>query len=108
MRLDFSFIDPDSPRWSEVLGAARHDFYHLPSYARLAGGEAMAFVAEEGGRRLLVPLIVRPVPVGVTGGGGLLDATCPYGYPGLLFDPGTEGGGQAVPGALQETPSMAG
>jgi len=98
MRLDFSFIDPDSPRWSETLGAIRHDFYHLPSYARLAGrqegGEAMAFVAEEGGRRLLVPLIVRPVPVSVTGGGGLLDATCPYGYSGPLIDPGTEGGGQ--------------
>ena len=73
MRLDSSFIDPDSPRWSEALGATRHDFYHLPSYARLAGrlegGEAMAFVAEEGGRRLLVPLIVRPIPAGVAGGG---------------------------------------
>jgi hypothetical protein len=101
MRIDFSFIDPDSPRWSEALGATRHDFYHLPSYARLAGrnegGEAMAFVAEEGGQRLLVPLVVRPVPVGVMGGGGLLDATCPYpryGYPGPLIDPGTEGGDQ--------------
>jgi hypothetical protein len=52
MRLDFSFIDPDSPRWSEALGATRHDFYHLPSYDRLAGrlegGEAMAFVAAGG------------------------------------------------------------
>ncbi|HMB05930.1 MAG TPA: GNAT family N-acetyltransferase [Isosphaeraceae bacterium] len=98
MIIDFSFIDPDSPRWSEALGATRHDFYHLPSYARLAGrlegGEAMAFVAEEGGRRLLVPLIVRPIPAGVAGGGGLLDATCPYGYPGLLFDPGAEGEGR--------------
>src|SRR5512135_2429174 len=95
MRLDFSFIDSDSPRWSETLGAIRHDFYHLPSYARLAGrqegGEAMAFVAEEGGRRLFVPLIVRPIPDSDGGGGErMFDATCPRGYPGPLLDLGPE------------------
>ena len=95
MRIKCCFVTPDSPLWAESLGATRHDFYHLPSYARLAarleGGEAMAFVAEGGGRRLLVPLLVHPIPDSDGGGGErMFDATCSRGYPGPLLDLGPE------------------
>lgn len=90
----------DSPRWPEALECLAHDVYHLPGFARLfareEGGEALAFLAEEKGRRLLLPLIVRPIDGDQEDGiPGLLDATCPYGYPGPVVatdesDPGLE------------------
>ena len=90
----------ESPHWAALLAGMRHDFYHLPAYVRFAArrqdpGEPVAFVAEEDGHRLLVPLIVRPVPVEVTGGGRpAFDATCPRGYPGPLvaFSTGADPG----------------
>ena len=95
MKIKYDFVTPDSPLWAEALAATRHDVYHLPDYARLAsrleGGEAMAFVAEGGGRRLLVPLLVHPIPDSDGGGGErMFDATCPRGYPGPLLDLGPE------------------
>jgi GNAT acetyltransferase-like protein len=83
-------VAPDSPRWANALAGMRHDFYHLPGYARFAAqwqepGEPVAFVAERDGQRFLLPLIVRSIPVDRSGeGAGWFDATCPRGYPGPL------------------------
>ncbi len=88
-------ITADSPRWSAALVGSIHDVYHLPGYARLFarqfGGEALAFLAEEGGHRLLMPLVVRSIDEEDARGARRFDATCPYGYPGPVLatdDPG--------------------
>lgn len=77
-----ALLEPDDPRWVDVLGSVRHDCYHLPDYVRLSaeheGGEPAAVLVEDGPRALLQPVIVRPI----SGGGH--DATTPYGYPGPL------------------------
>ncbi|HLO34438.1 MAG TPA: GNAT family N-acetyltransferase [Candidatus Deferrimicrobium sp.] len=83
-------LDADSSRWTEVLAGIRHDFYHLPEYLRFAvrrqeAGEPLAFVAEDEGNRLFVPLIVRSIPeTAAAGGAPLLDVSGPRGYPGPL------------------------
>jgi GNAT superfamily N-acetyltransferase len=82
---------PQAPEWQSVLSSSGHDFYHLPGYAALCAktdtGEALAAIAEDSGRRLLLPLIVRPVPGAVN---GLRDGTSPYGYPGPIWSSGAE------------------
>ena len=73
-------LDPDDPAWAAFLSDARHDFYHLPAYASVCAaqeeGEAKAILVTDGGRSLLLPLVLRPI---MRGG---RDATSPYGYPG--------------------------
>jgi hypothetical protein len=87
MRTDF--VTPDSLRWYEVLSDTVHDFYHLPEYvsfsAQQEGGDALAFLAEEGDYRLLLPLILRPINTWGDEGDRYYDVTCPYGYPGPLL-----------------------
>lgn len=72
----------DSPRWTSFLAAERHDFHHLPEYVALTaaqdGGEPRGVHVTGGGRRMLLPIVVRRIP------GGGQDATSPYGYPGPL------------------------
>jgi Acetyltransferase (GNAT) domain len=85
-------VSPDDPAWAGALSRVRHDLYHLPAFAEFASrwherGTPMAFVAEEEERTLLVPLIVRPVPQGLSGGVPWLDATGPRGYPGPVVGP---------------------
>lgn len=76
------FVPPSDSRWSGALGHVRHDFYHLPCYAKLAaereGGAPYAYVDRVGKAEILIPLLVREIPGEAT----LLDASCPYGYPG--------------------------
>ena len=73
-------VEPGAALWTAVLAEAAHDFYHLPGYvvasARNDGGEPRALVVEDGHRRLLLPLVMRPVE------GTMKDACSPYGYPG--------------------------
>lgn len=82
------FIGPDSGLWRECLVQTRHDFHHMPGYARLCadreGGEPVAFVAEKGNARLFVPLIVRPIVDAPRKICPLYDAISPYGYPSPL------------------------
>ena len=77
------FLGPSEAAWDEFLQGADHDFYHLPGYVHLCaqreGGEAVAFLAEEGGAAMLAPLVLRPIP-----GAPWRDATAPYGYPAPL------------------------
>jgi len=75
-------LSPDDPAWGSFLAGVPHDFYHLPGYVRLAakdeGGEPRAICVEDGGRQMLLPVVVRRVnDAGV-------DGTSPYGYPGPL------------------------
>lgn len=83
-----SFFTADDPAWAEALRAAIHDVYHFPEYARLygriEGGDARAFVANDGPCTFFVPLIVREVPGRLCNGQDIRDATVPYGYPGPL------------------------
>jgi len=77
-----NLIDTSSHSWSDVIGRARHDFYHLPGYvevsAREDGGEPRALLVEDDTRELLLPLVMMPL------GDGASDATSPYGYPGPI------------------------
>lgn len=87
------FLTPADPRWAAFLAEAPHDVYHLPAYvAHCAGheeGEAVAFLAEEGGAACLMPMILRRLPPALNPFGTLQDATAPYGYacPLLKGDP---------------------
>ncbi|BBH71591.1 hypothetical protein ACTI_82760 [Actinoplanes sp. OR16] len=80
-----SLLEPSAREWKETLQHVGHDMYHVPEYvvldARLYGGTPAAFWFERDGHRLLIPLIVRPIP-----GSELRDAISPYGYPGPVSD----------------------
>lgn len=82
-------IETDDPRWRAMLAACPHDFYQLPAYLELTaaweGGEPRAFLVEHGSCRLLLPLLIRPLPAGSRAEGR--DATSPYGYPGPIWNP---------------------
>ena len=85
-----SLIEPDSPHWRRVLSDVDHDFSHLSGFtalsARKVKGEPIAFLAEEGDSRFMVPLIVRRLGTDVLPGmSQLFDATCAYGYPGPIL-----------------------
>lgn len=81
--MEVSFLEPDDPRWIDVLGRARHDFYHVPGYVRVAatheGGRPGALLIADGGDAILWPQIERDVP-----GTSLKDLASPYGYPGPI------------------------
>ena len=75
----------DHSRWMEVLEeTGRYDFFHLPSFHRLAEiqgeGEAILAVCSEGNHLLALPMLVRDVPTA----DGWKDATSVYGYAGPL------------------------
>ncbi len=84
------FITPDDPRWKRVLSEVTHDFYHLPEYAELCaaheGGRPTAFFAETPRNRILIPLLMKPIPFPGRKGADLIS---PYGYASpLMRDPG--------------------
>jgi hypothetical protein len=89
-------VDPNSELWKAALREIRHDFYHLPDYARLCvglypGGIPRAFIARDADGLLLLPLILRPIEL-ETGESSLFDAISPYGYasPILSVRPGCD------------------
>jgi Acetyltransferase (GNAT) domain len=95
--LQARFLEPGAPMWRALLHTMRHDIYHLPQYACFAArrqeiGVPLAFVAQEPGGCLLVPLIVRRIPREM--GDGLYDAISPRGFPGPLLgaDPSCDPG----------------
>lgn len=100
-----SLLSPDAGAWREALRTLAHDVYHLPEYASLAashdGGEPVALLAEEQGRALLVPLLLRTIAEApAVLGREAHDATSPYGFPGPITGPGTEGAGEFVARAM--------
>lgn len=89
-------ISAGDPRWGNALERLRYDVYHLPDYSRFAarheGGVPSAFYAESSGRVMLIPLLLRDVPVELGAPPGWKDAASAYGYPGpLTSHPNDEG-----------------
>ena len=82
--MDHAFLDSTDAGWAECLRSFTHDVFQLPEYAawdaRVLGGEARALVVEAAGDRMLVPLVVRPIPAVLGGVAGWLDGVSPYGY----------------------------
>jgi CelD/BcsL family acetyltransferase involved in cellulose biosynthesis len=76
-------LEVGDPRWTAFLETAEHDMYHVPGYVALSaehdGGRAHALLVEGRGAAMLLPFIIRPIPLGGQ------DATSPYGYPGPLL-----------------------
>lgn len=96
-------ITTDDPRWQAMLDTCPHDFYQLPGYLELTaaweGGEPRALLVEVGSCRMLLPILVRPLPAASLPAGGFgadRDATSPYGYPGPIWNPGAEQGDVAA------------
>lgn len=91
MPISGRIVDPSSASWCEALSRSRHDFYHLPEYARLCAAEdetPCAFIAEAGEHRFVVPLLLRQLPRLLAGDDETTDATSPYGYPGPVWSRG--------------------
>ena len=84
-----ALLGPGDVRWTDALDHVEHDVYHLPEYvrldARLSGGTPAAFRYDDGGRLLLLPLVLRPVP-----DSDVRDAVSPYGYPGPVSNAGPD------------------
>jgi Acetyltransferase (GNAT) domain len=88
-----ALLASDDPRWAAILSDVRHDIYQLPEYVAFAArhqepGTPLAFVASAGTRRLLIPLIVRPLPGDSGQGPRVMDATTPRGFPGPVVETG--------------------
>ena len=108
------FLEPSSPRWPEVLAKTSHGPHHLPGYvecaARHEAGRACAFWAECGGYELLIPLIVRDIPLSLAHDRGYCDACSPYGYAAPLIYPVTrcvsDPCGAPIPEATAQTRAL--
>ena len=78
------FIDATDRRWRAFLEATPHDVYHLPEYGTLSaqGTDSIpiAYLAEDGETRLLIPLLETRVPAELSGGTRWSDLASPYGY----------------------------
>jgi hypothetical protein len=89
-----TFIEPDDRKWTRFLETTRHDFYHLPSYARMSSkyerATPIAFYAQIGDSSLLLPLLIRPIPEWLGFPKTWSDAASPYGYPGPLVRNGDD------------------
>jgi len=90
--MNVNFLTADDAAWGDFLCGVQHDFYHLPSYARLMapfdGGHAEAVLIRDGAQHFFLPYIVRPLSeITWLGGEGakLFDIVSPYGYPGPLM-----------------------
>jgi hypothetical protein len=84
-------LSPQDPRWSEMLGRAKHDFYHLPDYvelcARYEGSKPAAFYAEAGDAAFLAPMLIQDIPDILGAPDDWLDVATPYGYPTPILAP---------------------
>ncbi|HEV2527007.1 MAG TPA: GNAT family N-acetyltransferase [Thermomicrobiales bacterium] len=87
MQAQVQVLTPDDSRWMDVLAVARHDWYQLPAYVSLAAqqaaGDPVAVLVTTPTARLLLPLVLRPLPPEL-GEPGQRDAISPYGYPGFV------------------------
>lgn len=91
-------LEPNDPRWSQMLATAPHEFYHLPGYVVLEAerqeGIPRALWVEDNGRQWLLPLVIRPLnplPGREEEDLGWYDAVSPYGYPHPLVRAGEAG-----------------
>ena len=89
-RLLIDWLTPNDSRWQNLLDGIPHQFYQLPGYVVLeadrAKGEAVALVAEEGAKRIVLPLILRHLPKVLRAlHPDVRDAISPYGYSGFAM-----------------------
>jgi hypothetical protein len=93
--MNVQLIEPPDMLWQQVLGSARHDFYHLPSYVAFSaaheGGVARAFYGRGDAGEFLLPVLIRRVPTELVGGEHVYDASSPYGYPAPIGTAGSKG-----------------
>lgn len=84
--MQYEFLTPSSPRWTDTLNRMIYDVYHLPEYlvlnASLEKGDAYAFIAEKGPNTFFFPLIIRPITLALCGETKPMyyDAISAYGY----------------------------
>lgn len=86
--IDRQIISAAAPEWRAMLGAADHDFYHLPCYQSLSAtpeDEPLAFLASSGDDRLLIPFHRRALPSDLVHGRTMFDIISPYGYAGPIW-----------------------
>lgn len=83
-----TWAQPGESAWNDALRVLDHDIYSTPSFveahAAEGGGTPVAWTLTNGAGSpvALVPLVEREIP-----GGGEVDATSPYGYPGVSSAP---------------------
>jgi Acetyltransferase (GNAT) domain len=90
--MDVEILEPQSPRWPEILQQLRHDVYHLPEYVEIEAArsntKAEAIVVTEGSNCLFIPYLLRncqDILGQIQSGEDYFDVISPYGYPGLLL-----------------------
>ena len=90
--MNLQFLTADNADWDKFLSGVQHDFYHLPSYARLMapfdGGQPEAVLIRDQDQFFFLPYIVRPLShIDWLGEADarLFDIVSPYGYPGPLM-----------------------
>lgn len=91
------FVAPDSTEWQEIVERVPHDYYHLPAYVNFAArfnnvsGTVCAFVARQDQCYFFAPLVISPItlPLAITDGPQLFDATCLRDSPSLIVGCGT-------------------
>ena len=103
--MDARLVEVDDPAWRAALETVTHDVYHLPSYAAFAArhqhpGRPVAFLAADGADRLVMPLIVRPLPVWLDPAATVSDAISPRGYAGPVAGPGGANGDAFIARAI--------
>ncbi len=93
--MNATWLYDDDPLWTNLPAEMEHDVYHLPGYVRAAArideGHPAAFYASEGSQRLLLPLLIRQIPIALPDGTLWRDACSPYGYPGPALSGPSEG-----------------
>jgi FemAB family len=101
--MNSQILDLSNPVWIETLQKIRHDVYQLPSYISLEAGrhgqKPEAILLEEGDRVFFVPYVLSSVSAENT---DTLDATSPYGYPGILLSDAARLDPEFVAGAFQQ------
>jgi hypothetical protein len=107
--MNVEILDPQHPRWLEVLQNLQHDVYHLPEYfeteARRSNTKPEAIVVTENDNCLFVPYLLRDcrdVVTSALSGESFFDVLSPYGYPGFLLNTAASNANDFANFALQK------
>ncbi|HZK04662.1 MAG TPA: GNAT family N-acetyltransferase [Actinomycetaceae bacterium] len=93
MTLRSSFLSPHDRRWAEVLARIPHDIYQMPRVVEMEGrygkdGEPVAYVVEDEGAVMLMPMYRRAIPGARD---GLHDMVGPRAFSGPVYGgPGSQ------------------
>jgi Acetyltransferase (GNAT) domain len=90
--MDCSILNPETPRWLEILDTLDHDIYHLPEYAAIEAernqAKPEAFLLTSGAKHFFVPYLLRSCSFesATVGKASNFDLISPYGYSGILIN----------------------